>query len=267
MLTEQQVRHFETFGFVVMRQVFTAAELETLNGEFIRELEAAYGHAPFDGSKRHWKMMLGPDTPFFAGLPEDERFCVVAEQLYGEDVIAIGSDANRYVGDTRWHPDTGSIHQYGVKFAYYLQPVGSESGALRLIPGSHREPLHGTLREKMAEMDLDIDRVPAHVCTAEPGDVVAFDLRCWHASCGGGEDRRMCTLVYYNNPKNAEEEQTTAAQIVGNINVLESFGLPKQPFYHPHWWSNPDDNPRRRRWIERLEELGYVDPYLEGEAA
>ena len=37
---------------------------------------------------------------------------------------------------------------YGVKFAYYLEPVDAESGALRLIPGSHKNPLHEDLREK-----------------------------------------------------------------------------------------------------------------------
>ena len=51
-------------------------------------------------------MMLGPQTPFFAHLPEDPRFYQVAEQLYGDDVFGMAADANRYVGDTRWHPTT-----------------------------------------------------------------------------------------------------------------------------------------------------------------
>jgi len=78
--------------------------------------------------------MMGPSTPVFASLLEDARICEVAEQLYGEDTLGIITDANRYVGDTRCHPDTGSIHQFGVKFAFHLEAVGTETGALRIIP-------------------------------------------------------------------------------------------------------------------------------------
>ena len=60
------------------------------------------------------------------GLLEDPRFCKPTEQLYGEDALGIVSDANRYVGHTRWHPDHSvdpAEDCYGVKFAFYLQPV------------------------------------------------------------------------------------------------------------------------------------------------
>ena len=70
-----------------------------------------------------------------------------------------------------------------------------DSGALRLIPGSHKKALHDALRENLNELGLEICDVPGYVCKSEPGDVVAFDMRCWHASWGGSEDRRMCTVV------------------------------------------------------------------------
>jgi hypothetical protein len=183
------------------------------------------------------------DTPFLASLLEDPRFCEAAEQLYGDDVFGIASDINRYVGDTHWHPDTGSIHQYGVKFAYYLQPVGAENGALRVIPGSHKQPFHDELRQKMSELELGIRDVPAYVFESEPGDAIAFDVRCWHASWGGGIDRWMCVLVYYNNPKTPEEEEATRKQIIGN-------GIDYVP-----WAANAEGNPRRKRWIDRMREL------------
>ena len=212
MLTEKQVFHFKTFGFLVLRQVFTPNELLILNAEFEAKLAAAYEHEPFDGTKRHWVPMLGPDTPFFAGLLEDPRFCEPAEQFYGEDVFGIVCDANRYVGDTRWHPDTKSHHQYGVKFAFYLESVSAETGALRVLPGSHKQPYHGELRQAREENRLELAEMPAYVCESEPGDVVAFDLRLWHASLGGADDRRMSTLVYYNYPKTPEEEAVTREQ-------------------------------------------------------
>ena len=80
-----------------------------------------------------------------ANMLEDERFLLTAQQLFGEDVMGMGADANRYVGHTRWHPDhyaDPTKDCYGIKFAYYLDPVGAESGALRVVPGSHKMPLH-----------------------------------------------------------------------------------------------------------------------------
>ncbi len=142
MLTQEQHRHFEAFGFIVLRQFFSPPEMETASGEFETALNALYAADPFDGSKRHSAMLTGEETPFFAGLPENPRLYGIAEELYG-DCFPITSDANRYVGDSRWHPDHYIDVEkdcYGIKFAYYLDPVGPESGALRVIPGSHRNP-------------------------------------------------------------------------------------------------------------------------------
>ena len=143
MLTEQQLIHYKTFGFVILEKLFSPDELQTINTEFEHGLTAAYRHEPFDGTCRHWVTMLGPETPFFAGLLEDARFCEVAEQLYGEDIIGMNTDANRYVGDTQWHPDhhvDPTADCYGAKFAYYLQPVGAETGALRIFRGRIKTP-------------------------------------------------------------------------------------------------------------------------------
>ena len=36
-----------------------------------------------------------------------------------------------------------------------------------------------------------------------------FDMRCFHSSLNGGPNRRMCTIVYYNNPRREAEEKAT----------------------------------------------------------
>ena len=246
MLTEQQLIHFQTFGFVILRGLFGQDELRTINAEFESAMESEYRHAPFDGTRRHRLQAMGSRTPFFASLLEDPRFYEAAERMYGEDVFGITCNINRYVGDTGWHPDTGNVqmqHHYGVKFAYYLQPLGAESGALRVIPGSHKQPFHNELRRNLGKSGLCIPDVPAFVCESEPGDVVAFDLRCWHASWGGAHDRRMCVLCYYNNPRTPEAEEACRRQLVGN--AID---------YTP-WVANSRGNPRREAWIHRMREF------------
>ena len=256
-MSKQQIHHFQTFGFLVLRKVFDPDEIQTIEREFDHGLDTAYRDKPFDGSARHWVPMLGEETPYFAALLEDPRFCDAAEQLYGDDVIGMACDANRYVGDTRWHPDTGSLHQYGIKFAFYLDPVGPETGALRVLPGSHWPPYHNQLIEAREESRLEIPEVPAFVCASEPGDVVGFDLRLWHASCGGSDNRRMSTLVYYNNPKTPEETEATRIQGQRNADTMEKFGLPDGPIHPPDWLANPHHSRRRQHWIQRMRALEY----------
>lgn len=258
MLTDTQFQHFQTFGFVVLRQLFTPEEQAIIEKEFVGELEYVYRDQPFDGTRRFWVPMAGQRTPFYTNLLEDPRLAGVAAQVYGEDVLGIATDSNRYVGNTGWHPDTASIHQFGVKFAFYLQSVGPESGALRVIPGSHRDPLHSDLRENMKTLNLAIPDVPGYVCTSEPGDVVAFDLRLWHASYGGSNDRWMSTCVYYNNPKTPEQEESTRNIGQWNKKVGAQFGRPNDPWLNADWIANTAGSPLRQRWIDRMREMDFI---------
>ncbi|SVB81453.1 uncharacterized protein METZ01_LOCUS234307, partial [marine metagenome] len=80
-LTDAEVSRFKTFGYHVMKQVFRAEERATIRREFDFMLAEQYGPSTYDGSKRHWTMMMDEDTPFFASLLEDPRFLTVARQL------------------------------------------------------------------------------------------------------------------------------------------------------------------------------------------
>ncbi len=262
MLTSAQLEHFRTFGFIVLPELFTPGEVEKLRAEFEAELDFVYADQPFTGETRYWTTMLGPRTPFFASLLEDERFCSVAEQIHGGDVIGINADANRYVGDTSWHPDHRADPEedcFGVKFAIYLDPVDAATGALRIVPGSHNRVFHEQIRDSWETLDLGVPDVPAHSIPSSPGDVVAFDMRCWHASHGGSTGRRMATCVYYNNPRGEKEEAATRQRAESSRRTPEHFNRPGDPLYPPEWLANPANNPRRQRWLERMAELGYFE--------
>ena len=192
-LTDAQRGFYETFGYVVLKGVFSTTELESIRREFDNMLADQYSHTPYDGSVRHWTPMMDENTPFLANMMEDSRFLSVAQQLYGDDVLGVIVDGNRYTGDTRWHRDTATVHQYGVKFVFYLQTVDADAGALRVMPGTHRLPNDDEFAQGVRSMLGE--SVPATALAAEPGDVVAFDLRMWHASFGGSDDRQMCTVV------------------------------------------------------------------------
>ena len=99
--------------------------------------------------------------------------------------------------------------------------------------------------------------MPYHIFDSEPGDIVAFDLRLWHSSYGGSSDRHMCTCVYYNNPRTREEIESTRFQGANMSKTTAQYHRPNDPLIDPTWFSNTEGNPKRKRWLERLYELGY----------
>ena len=52
MLTAEQITHFETFGFLIRLQCFSAAEMEEISNAFDDVLTADRQGKPFDGEKR-----------------------------------------------------------------------------------------------------------------------------------------------------------------------------------------------------------------------
>ena len=181
-LCTDQLQHFATFGYIILRQLLTPEDLKILAVELDQGLDAQFPHNPFDGSQRHWSRMTDETTPFFASLMEDVRFLTPAQQICGEDVLGIGIDANRYIDDTGWHPDTGNAQQIAVKYIFYLDPVTAKTGALRVIPGSHL--LQETERQIFSKgiQNTSLQEVPCQAINTVPGDVIAFDIRTWHAS-------------------------------------------------------------------------------------
>jgi hypothetical protein len=260
MITEQQIAHFRTFGYLMMRDVFTSAEVETMVLEFERGREATLRSAPSAGSDSltQWSN-IKPESPFIAGMLEDARFSEVAEQLVDKDVVAVFANSNRRGGDTRWHPDTSDRHFRGFKFTTYLQPLAADSGALRVVPGSHVRPFHDEVERFFSETEIGVGDAPANVCETKPGDVIAFDMRLYHAAYAGSMDRRQLTFAYMGVPRTPEEEAATLKVSQAIVGVYKNTGAPP-PHYDPEWLANPQESPRRRRWIGKLREWGIVDP-------
>ena len=267
MLTEQQISQYRAFGVVVLRNLLSPSELETVRQEFDHRAQVTHDSVPFDGTRTHSFSMLGDDTPFLASLHEDRRFLGPAEQLYGNDALAYLMRGYRYVGNTPWHYDDGSPagpYAHGPKFQLPLQSVRADSGALRFVPGSHKlpwqkelgqiEPLGQCWLKTQAAKEF-IDQVPAYVCEADPGDAVLFDKRIFHATWGGGVDRHACAVGYYAYPRTPAETEVMR-HIAAGFFGSERFGsgpLDTQPW--EDWTANAAGSRKRQGWIDRLRRL------------
>ena len=117
----QQVSHFNTYGFVILRQWLNPDELNTINAEVELRLSFTKRYTSPDDEPAYMSWPnLGPETPFLAGLPEDPRIYSTAEQLYGEDAVGLSCNAGSFVNETRWHPDADDFQLNGFKLGQLI---------------------------------------------------------------------------------------------------------------------------------------------------
>ena len=258
MLTTEQRAHFETFGFLLLPQQFSAEEMGLISSEFDDAMLEDRQGRPYAGERQHLEPFVEKWTSM-QRLVEDDRIYGPVEQLLGAGFVWDGSDANHYVGDTQWHPDKGrdavKMGYDQIKVILYLDSVKKDSGCLRVIPGSHRAPYHNLVEplvqrngdSAMGAFGVSGSEVPCHAIESEPGDVVFFHQSTFHSSFGGRTGRRMFTLVFGANPANDEV-----------VEYLRGFKMA----YRPPRSFVDSTSPRVRGTVSRLMELGFetIDP-------
>ena len=252
MLTQQQIAHFETFGFVVLRELLSPSEMGPITEGFETiMLQDRGGHSY--GGERQSLEPFAERLPHLTTLAADDRIHAPIEQLLGPGFVWEGSDGNHYIGDTHWHPDKGGeavrLGYRQIKVVFYLDVVSRDSGCLRVIPGSHRPAFHRTL-EPLARRNGDAQLtdfgvpqagVPSHAIETAPGDVIFFHQSLFHSSFGGRAGRRMFTLVFAANPVTDEE-----------VAYIRGFKVS----FRPRKVLVESDSPRIRGMMRRLVELG-----------
>lgn len=203
-LTEQQLAQFNTFGYLGLPGLLTdkadriIAEFETLWASH----GGGHGGKPHDGTARSAMVQFLDQSEYLSTLLDDPRIHDIAASILGDDFNYMGSDGNFYAGDTKWHSDgyggRGGLKH--IKFAFYLDPLTGDTGALRVIPGSHRvgEPFAEQLEKEIRKSDeiwgIPGSQVPAVALVTQPGDVLVFNHDIKHSAWGGSKRRRMFTM-------------------------------------------------------------------------
>ena len=73
MLTTEQIAHYETFGFLVLRQLFSAEEAATIEREAEDIFDEARAANPFDGHMWEAVQPFLERRPFLSIIPDDDR--------------------------------------------------------------------------------------------------------------------------------------------------------------------------------------------------
>ncbi len=257
MLSRIQITHFHTFGFLVIRQAFTRDEVKVL----IREADAACAKKldrDIGETESMWQVEFIEERPALMKLVEDDRIFLPMKDLLGEDLIWIGSEGmwgiDPKLADHSWHFDGDRTSQYPdylrTKVMLYLDPQRKDTGALRVIPGSHRDPFHQALmplQEAHQRADSDCfgvegPQIPACAVETEPGDIVLFNQWLYHAVYGKVGKRRVIVLKFGPRPHTEE-----------HLAMLRD-GAPY--VFRPHASFRGSERPRIRHLIDGLAELG-----------
>jgi Phytanoyl-CoA dioxygenase (PhyH) len=200
--TPEQLRFFNTFGYLH----FPGLLADSISG-IIDEFEMVWsgrggGHygRPHDPTRRSCIAPFIDQSERLSAMLDDPRLSGVAEAILGPDFNYMGSDGNLYAGDTGWHSDGWHREVIHIKMAFYLDPVGRDSGCLRVIPGSHRigdrfsDALQEQVHDSAASWRLAPRDVPCVALETKPGDVVLFNHNLKHSAFGGSARRRMFTM-------------------------------------------------------------------------
>jgi ectoine hydroxylase-related dioxygenase (phytanoyl-CoA dioxygenase family) len=204
LLTEQQLAQFDTFGFLGFPGLLADradAIIEAFTENWAKH-GGGHNGKPHDGKARSVVVQFLDQSEYLSTLLDDHRIHDIAASILGDDFNYMGSDGNFYVGDTKWHSDGygGRGGPKHIKIAFYLDPLTRNTGALRVIPGSHRvgEPyadqLERDVKNSSSVWGISGDQIPAQALETVAGDVLVFNHDCKHSAWGGSTRRRMFTM-------------------------------------------------------------------------
>ena len=217
MLSAEQKAHWETFGFVMLRQLFAPEEMEALRKAAI-EVVTREGGADALRAMEGWSIGGFMERhPVLTSFLDDDRIYEIPETLLGPDFILEMTDGHVRAGDTPWHgrdprqEPTESSNRPNLRVAIYFDSLRKENGSLRVIPGSHRRPFADHLYPLWSQYDdptsvpfgVMAPEVPCVALESEPGDVLVFTESVYHASFGG-KARLQLTAQYWPNPTTEE---------------------------------------------------------------
>ena len=249
--TALDIHNFQVSGFLILRQFFDPGPL---TAEIDRVLHDAFKLSSpvsrYDGIHFQYVPMMTANTPESLSLLDCTA--TVAERLLGGTVIPTRAKAIRYFGETAWHVD--SVQPIAsIGFMTYLEPLGPENGALRVLPGSQLLERRNAIRA-LGGTGMPATELPSTVLATEPGDVIVFDEHLFHSS-HGGIARRQWRIDYLRDPEDAATRNDTVAYY-SNIyapNWSGGYDVDRYPSYGPDWRASG------RPAVARLEALGVYE--------
>lgn len=206
-LTERQISHYNSQGFISPLQILTPHEAADLRGYFDNLLEQtlAAGRSSYSISTAHLKHGRVYD------VLTDSRIINVVADLLGDNVVAWGSHFFcKLPGDSAavaWHQDSSYwplSPSHAVTVWLAIDDADVDNGCMRFIPGSHHSG-HLTWRESTPEEHNVLNQTVENAESYGTGPIVDNILRAGqaslhsdlllHGSAANCSTRRRCGLT------------------------------------------------------------------------
>jgi hypothetical protein len=268
--SSQEIAHFRAFGYVVRRALLNPAEAAQLKAEVRSSIADAFGGVGTDDDPDGTGGICGDYLPLSVNraplsqalIADDPRLFQGSAELMGRSAVPTVPIATCFTSNAGWHIDDGP-GLGGVKFIAYLEPRAAETGALRVLPGSHvpeyRSRVDDYARCDPARQGFHGWRVPGVVLQTEPGDVIAFDRQLFHSS-EGGHDRLAWTIEYRPWPGLGDRDVMTLVRdsIVEAVDQDHSrYDRDRWPTWG-EWVAGARGIPSREIALQRLRLLGVL---------
>ncbi len=210
MITPEQKARFHTFGFIHLPQQFSLEEMEAVTREADTLWEEQRGGGPPTGQNQGI-IDIVEKGEVMTNMLVDDRIWGTVEALLGPGFVWNGSGGSlSFTGVTgkgvhHWHTDRpNEPHANTYSFHLYLDKVRSDTGALRVIPGSHKPSLHDELLSLNEQADdtsmkvfgLGHTDMPGVAIESDPGDIVFFSQKIYHGVYGMQPGRRYLKLRF-----------------------------------------------------------------------
>lgn len=253
--TEDHLKAYHRDGYIVVRNFFSAAEVELLfkmavEDDLIRS--KSYDRTDASGLKTRLALWYSLDESLYSKFARSERIVNAVEQILGGTAAHYHSKLMqkepRSGGAWEWHQDYGYWYKNnGFLFPEMLSVLTAltaatkENGCLQMIRGSHKMGRieHGFSGEQvgadMEKVNEALKLMPLDYLEMEPGDTAFFHCNTLHASAANLSDKpRWSIITAYNLASNKpykdvhESSYTPIEAFKGNLLTVEKRGLSNQ---------------------------------------
>lgn len=221
-LTSDQLAQYHRDGFLIVRGLFGADEIEPLQQSLVTHsqiYDSGEIHAHSSGDSFSIMYLAETGNSLLGMFPRISRIVEGAEALLGEPCYHWHSKVCRKLpqsGEVEWHQDYGSWYYNGclspqlITCAIAIEHCTNDNGCLQVIKGSHLlgridvVDKGNTVITEPERVQLALEQMETVHCEMEPGDAIFFHSNILHGSPQNLSDRsRAMMFCTYNAISNA----------------------------------------------------------------
>ena len=240
LVDDDAIARFHDEGYVVLRKAFDPSELSAEVDDALERGLRDDGDVKQGSGGVEFRVvvMMCERTPVSLALLD--AFAVTASKLLGRPVLPGRAKGTRYFGSSRFHADSDAAIP-SLSFLAYLESLDATSGALRVVPRSHRD-------------QTDVGVLDAVAVATSPGDVIVFDEHLTHGSVGGVV-RRQWRVDFIAEPRDDAEAALVYASYAKLFDLSWDAGddVDRYPSFGPYWQTLD------RPWTAPLGVMGVYD--------